>query len=95
MKLKHWQGYGSVNAERVEKTPTSIVIKVQGAHEYGLVRDDIYDAKKWLLDRFLKEAKEVSPYKLTLVVYERAWNEALYIFHPKFGMTWKEVIENA
>ena len=63
MKLKHWQGYGSVEAKKVSKTTfnnnwgekkTKLVLSVKGNHEYGLVRDDIYDVKRWLFDRFEK-----------------------------------------
>jgi hypothetical protein len=63
MKLKHWQGYGSVEVKKVSKTTfnnnwgekkTKLVLSVNGNHEYGLVRDDIYDVKRWLFDRFEK-----------------------------------------
>ena len=63
MKLKHWQGYGSVEVKKVSKTTfnnnwgekkTKLVLSVKGNHEYGLVRDDIYDVKRWLFDRFEK-----------------------------------------
>jgi hypothetical protein len=63
MKLKHWQGYGSVEVKKVSKTTfnnnwgekkTKLVLSVKGNHECGLVRDDIYDVKRWLFDRFEK-----------------------------------------
>lgn len=58
MKIKHFQGYGSVQAKKVSKTTignkTKLVVEVKGNHEWGLVRDDIYDAKRWLFDRFEK-----------------------------------------
>ena len=91
MKLKHWHGYGSVKAEKVEKTKNSIVVKVEGVHEYGLVRDDVYDAKKWLLERFMPSTKEIPYYQFELFVYEENWKCALYTFRPRFGRTWKEV----
>lgn len=91
MKLKHWQGYGSVDARLIKKTDREVTIEVTGAHEYGLVRDDLYDAKKWLLDRFCKDAKEAKYYNLDMFVYEESWKKAIYTFHPRMGMTWKEV----
>lgn len=58
MKIKHFQGYGSVQAKKVSKTTigdkTKLVVEVKGNHEWGLVRDDIYDVKRWLFDKFEK-----------------------------------------
>ena len=58
MKIKHFQGYGSVQAKKLSKTTignkTKLVVEVKGNHEWGLVRDDVYDAKRWLFDRFEK-----------------------------------------
>ena len=63
MKIKHFAGYGSVEAKKVSKTTfkdeygekkTKLVVSVKGNHEWGLVRDDIYDVKHWLFDRFEK-----------------------------------------
>ena len=68
MRIKHWQGYGTVTAKKISKTAkdgeTILVVKVSGNHEWGLVRDDIYDLKWWLIDRFDKNAKDVSPYSI-------------------------------
>ena len=61
MKIKHFQGYGSVQAKKVSKTTignkTKLVVEVKGNHEWGLVRDDIYDVKRWLFDKFEKNFK--------------------------------------
>ena len=61
MRIKHYQGYGSVQAKKVSKTivgdKTKLVIEVKGNHEYGLVRNDIYDVKRWLFDKFEKNFK--------------------------------------
>ena len=58
MKIKHFQGYGSVQAKKLSKTTignkTKLVVEVKGNHEWGLVRDDVDDAKRWLFDRFEK-----------------------------------------
>ena len=71
MKIKHWQGYGNVEAKVVSKekpykgVDLSIVhIKVKGNHEYGLIREnDSYDIKRWLMDKLVREAKDLNPYK--------------------------------
>ena len=61
MRIKHFQGYGSVQAKKVSKTTigdkTKLVIEVKGNHEWGLVMDDIYDVKRWLFDKFEKNFK--------------------------------------
>ena len=58
MKIKHFAGYGSVQAKKVSKTTCGdkkkLVVEVKGNHEWGLVRDDIYDVKRWLFNRFEK-----------------------------------------
>lgn len=62
MKIKHFAGYGSVQAKKVSKTnignnKTKLVVEVKGDHEQGLVRNDIYDVKHWLFDKFEKNFK--------------------------------------
>ena len=52
MKVKHWQGYGSVemkviSRKQIENTKT-IVVRVSGNHEWGLVRNDTYDVYRWI-----------------------------------------------
>lgn len=58
MKIKHWQGYGCVNATKVKMTTKdnirNLIIRVSGNHECGLVRDDKYDVANWLIKRFDK-----------------------------------------
>lgn len=59
MRIKHFAGYGSVQARKVSKTnlsdnKTKLVIEVKGNHEWGLVRDDIYDVRRWLFNKFEK-----------------------------------------
>ena len=58
MKIKHWQGYGTVNAKKIsakeENGIKTLMIEVTGNHEYGLVRNDIYDVYNWLVKRFDK-----------------------------------------
>ena len=54
MKIKHWQGYGSVNAFKVKDNSCDLHIKVVGNHEWGIERDDRYDAFNWLVKKFNK-----------------------------------------
>ncbi len=61
MKIKHFMGYGSVNAKVVEKGLKTDVangvlrkhlkINVWGNHEYGLKREDKYDINNWLVKK--------------------------------------------
>ena len=63
MKIKHFAGYGSVNAVKVSKKNVTdmfgnekieLVVKVSGNHEWGLERNDAYDLYHWLIKRFDK-----------------------------------------
>ena len=63
MKIKHFSGYGSVNVTKKSKTSfidefdvkkTKLVLVVKGNHERGIVRDDIYDVRRWIFNRFEK-----------------------------------------
>lgn len=79
MKIKHFQGYGCVNAKVVKKvTDTSthcdgyitktLVIRVWGNHEYGLVRNDIYDINNWLVKKVAKV--DIDYKQITTLLYE-------------------------
>lgn len=57
MKIKHWQGYGFVNARKISKDENTLVVEVRGEHEYGLERDDTYDVFNWLVTKFDKSRK--------------------------------------
>ena len=63
MRVKHFAGYGSVDVKKVLKKritdkwgdeKTMLVLRVKGNHEWGLVRRDIYDVRKWIFNRFEK-----------------------------------------
>ena len=63
MRIKHFAGYGSVEVKKISKkyyvneygeNKTRLVLRVKGNHEWGLVRNDIFDVKKWLFDKFEK-----------------------------------------
>ena len=64
MKIKHWQGYGIIEAKKIAKKSrdgkTFITIELRGNHEWGLHRDDTYDIAHWLLPKFVKEFKDGS-----------------------------------
>ena len=68
MKIKHFAGYGCVNARKIAKDTTdgktTLVIEVIGDHECGIVRDDGIDLKRWLVDRFDKSVTEMPWYKM-------------------------------
>ena len=66
MRIKHFAGYGSVEVKKVSKksitngygeNKTMLVLRVKGDHEWGLVRNDIFDVKTWLFDKFEKNFK--------------------------------------
>lgn len=58
MKLKHWQGYGTVVAKKIsyQKSNDIITLKIRvtGNHEYGIECRDDYTVTNWLLKRFDK-----------------------------------------
>ena len=58
MKIKHWQGYGTLNAKKISSTKDTLVVEVWGNHEWGLERDDPYDVFKWLVEKFDKTRKD-------------------------------------
>lgn len=56
MKIKHWQGYGSLDITKLAAYPVNsfknkIIIQVKGNHECGIVKRDVYDVWNWLLKR--------------------------------------------
>lgn len=67
MKLKHWQGYGSINARKISETVNgniaTLKIELKGNHEYGLSRDDKYDVFNWLLNGGKRFVKACSSYR--------------------------------
>ena len=58
MKIKHWQGYGTVEARKMQNKSCTLHIRVSGNHEWGLRRDDMYDLFGWLIKRFDKSLKD-------------------------------------
>ena len=54
MKVKHWAGYGSVEARCLRRSPREVVIELCGNHERGLdpMYFTTYDWYRWLGKRF-------------------------------------------
>ena len=59
MKIKHWQGYGTVSAQKVKDKNVTLHIRVTGNHECGIHLDDTYNLYNWLVKRFDKSVPDV------------------------------------
>ena len=60
MKIKHWAGYGCVNARKISDGSCTLHVRVEGNHEQGLIRSDSYDLYNWLVKRFDKSVPDVT-----------------------------------
>lgn len=63
MRVKHFAGYGCVEAKKIDKYVdedgyTVTRVRVIGDHEWGLCPYIMTDAIKWLLPRFDKAVKD-------------------------------------
>ena len=73
MKIKHFAGYGSVEATKISERDLSLtgekylVIRVKGNHEWGIERNDKYDVALWLLPKFVKGFKDGHYYYRNIV----------------------------
>lgn len=67
MKIKHWQGYGTVNAKKISDKNNRLVIEVSGNHEWGLYRNDDYDIYNWLVKRFNKNIESYSQIRISKI----------------------------
>lgn len=91
MKIKHWQGYGCVNAKKISSKSNNgemtTIIKVTGNHECGLIRNDKYDAYNWLLKRFDKNITDYRKIKQLECISEpsdvtgNSEDSCTYVFH--------------
>ena len=91
MKLKHWQGYGTIDAKKVSKieknNETILTVSVKGLHECGLVRNDKYDACNWLLKRFDKNVTDYRCIRKMECIERPSYetgadvDECLYVFY--------------
>ena len=56
MRIKHWQGYGCVTARKCkDSNPSTLMCRVEGDHEWGIILKDEYDLYYWLVRRFDKD----------------------------------------
>lgn len=65
MKIKHFAGYGNVDAKKISTKRvgvhgelTNVVIRVVGNHEWGIYRTDKYDVVQWLGKRLIKDLED-------------------------------------
>lgn len=60
MRIKHWAGYGCVNARKINDGQAKLHVRVEGDHERGVKRDtwDTFLLYNWLVKRFDKTAPE-------------------------------------
>ena len=73
MKIKHFAGYGCVNAKKIalfkRNNITTLIVDVSGDHERGLKPYIIEDAIKWIAARFYNHVLDIPAYK-THIDYE-------------------------
>ena len=83
MRIKHFAGYGCVNVKKLSKTKFTdrlgnikrkLVLQVKGNHEWGLERDDKYDVKRWIFDRFENDFKGEA-YDIQMEIEDKYVNE--------------------
>lgn len=96
-KIKHWQGYGTVDAKVLKKDKNTLVIRVSGSHEYGLDCDkyDTYRVYNWLVKRFCPDKTEMDIKSVDIDDrYERVGNLDVevcdYTIHFKGDRMWQE-----
>lgn len=72
MKLRHWAGYGTVNARVISTGKNSKTIEITGNHEWGLDRPfhDEYCIENWL-KRFQPKGKAFSDYSVLANDYKK------------------------
>ena len=82
MKLKHFAGYGAVNAKKVSLVDngdtTILTVLVTGDHEWGLYPSYVLPGmvnrlsdttiKHWLIDRFDKRTKSITCFHYNMIV---------------------------
>ena len=62
MRIKHWSGYGCVNARKINDGQAKLHVRVEGIHERGVKRDT-WDASllcNWLVKRFDKSVTDTA-----------------------------------
>lgn len=75
MRIKHFSGYGCIEATKISGTINQLVVKVKGNHERGLDRSNYYsDVFNWLVKRFDKEHddyEDISDIEFSYGPYEK------------------------
>ena len=76
MKIKHFAGYGTVDAKKMPNNGATLHIRVSGNHEWGLRRDDEYDLFNWLIKRFDKSIPDYATWHRMRPIIEiiEGWN---------------------
>lgn len=68
MRIKHFAGYGSVNAKKIalfkRNNTTTLIVSVSGDHECGLKPFIIDDSIKWIAARFYPYIMNIPTYKI-------------------------------
>ena len=92
MIIKHWQGYGRLNAKVVEKSKHHVVIEVSGSHECGVTTTDPYFIKTWLMAKVAKNWMGVPNYMLDFFVYSESYEKAIYTIRTRYGMSLNQAL---
>lgn len=58
MRIKHFAGYGTVEAKKINDGKAKLHVRVVGNHEWGLQRADMSDLYHWLVKRFDKSVPD-------------------------------------
>jgi hypothetical protein len=76
MKIKHFAGYGTVEAKKMPANGATLHIRVSGNHECGLRRDDEYDLFNWLIRKFDKSIPDYPTWHRMRPIIEihEGWN---------------------
>lgn len=92
MRVKHWQGYGSVNVKKISRTVKDNVVnlhlQVRGNHEWGIASDDTYDVVRWIgnkCDKKLTDYKQITNLKL-----DERWDGAAHEDVCDYYITYEE-----
>ena len=92
MRIKHWAGYGCVNAKRINDGQAKLHVRVEGNHECGLKRDlwDDYTLYNWLVKRFDKEVPEYTAWTRSRPLIDAKEN---FRFDPKSPVSYVEIVD--
>ena len=76
MKIKHFAGYGTVEAKKINDGKATLHVHVEGNHECGLRREDDYDLFNWLVKRFDRTQKGYQEWhkKYPVIEIVDGWN---------------------